>query len=359
MDRKRLEDLLAALIRVGASALHIVPGRAPSLRVQRRLVLGDEATVTPPDVAELLHDLLFADHRERLASTGQIEILYRARSGRRFRATIVDRDGTQSMVLRPVPLVAPPLEELDLPEQIGTFARCRSGLVVVAGFFGSGKSTTLAALTAQLNQDPTRHIVTIEDTIELLHPNAAALLHQREVGVHVASAPDGVRQAVASGADAIVVADLRNAATLNATITAVETGCLVLGGLEAGSVVGALTELVQLVPSEQRPRLRTRLARSLRGVTAQNLLQRSHRAGRVPLVEILMSNGAVRAAIRLGNFHELPGIMQRCRGLGMQTADIAMRGLLARHLVTQEEALLHAQDRDQVLPRTPTPVAAR
>jgi len=123
-------------------------------------------------------------------------------------------------------------------------------------------------------------------------------------------------------------------------------------GIEAGSVVGALSELTLMVPFEQRGQLSARLARCLRAVSAQNLLQRSHRAGRVAQVEILISNPASREAIRQGHLRDLPNIMQRCRGLGMQTADIALRDLLSRHAVTADEAMLHAADRDQVATRS-------
>lgn len=358
MDTQRLETLLAAMTRVGASALHLVPGRAPALRVQRRFVAGDETKVQPADIDELTRDMLFSDHRDRLEHSGHVEVLYVARSGKRYRATVADIGGRHSLVLRPLPAGTPKLDDLELPEQVAAFARGRSGFVPVAGFFGSGKSTTLAALVGVLNQDPARHIVTIEDAIEFVHENGAALLHQREVGTHVATAATGIQQAVAMGVDAIVVGEIRCADTLDAAITAAESGCLVFGGVEAGSIVGALTELLLLVAAEERPRLRVRLSRVLRGATAQSLLQRSHRTGRVAVVEILVGNPAARTAIRNGHLQELHGIMQRCRSLGMQTSDIALRALLARHLVTQEEALLHATDRDEVLARGPssTPV---
>ncbi len=359
MDTQRLETLLAAMTRVGASALHLVPGRSPALRVQRRFVAGDEMPVQATDIDELTRDMLFSDHRDRLEHSGHVEVLYVARSGKRYRATVADIGGAGSLVLRPLPEGTPKLDNLELPEQVGSFARGRSGFVPVAGFFGSGKSTTLAALVGVLNQDPTRHIVTIEDTIEFVHENGAALLHQREVGTHVATAAAGIQQAVATGVDAIVVGEIRDGETLDAAITAAESGCLVFGGVEAGSIVGALTELSLMVPVEERPRLRVRLSRVLRGALAQSLLQRSHRAGRVAVVEILVANPAARAAIRNGNLQDLHAIMQRCRGLGMQTSDIALRALLARHLVTQEEALLHATDRDEVLARGPMSAPGR
>jgi twitching motility protein PilT len=355
MDQKRLEDLLAAMTRLGASALHLVPGRAPSLRVQRRFVPGDDVEVQANDVDELMRDMLFADHREQLARHGHVEVLYVARSRRRYRATVAEAGGESSLVLRPVPEMPPQLAALDLPEQVAALARGRSGLVAVAGFFGSGKSTTLAAIVEHVAQDPARHVVTIEDSIQFVHHGGAALLHQREVGTHVATAADGIRQAVACGADAIVVGEIDGAATLAAAIAAAESGCAVFAGVEAGSIVGAISELCAMVSPDERPRLRARLAAALRGCIAQSLLHRSHKGGRVPVVEVLIGNAAVRTAIASGQLQDLAAIMQRCRGLGMQTTDHALRSLLSRHLVTQDEALLHASSREEVLARPPVP----
>lgn len=353
MDSKRLDSLLASTTRLGASALHLIPGRSPSLRVQRRFVEGDGTTVRPEDIEELTRDMMFSDHREQLSRFGFVEVLYVSRGGDRYRATIAQAHGQRTLVMRPVPAESSHLEQLELPEQIGGFARCRQGFVAVSGFFGGGKSTTLAAIVDACNEDASRHIVSIEDSIEVVHDNGAALLHQREVGTHVASAAEGVRQAIASGADVIVVSEVRDEATLDAALGAAESGCLVFVGVEAGSIVGALAEMTSLTADENRPRLRTRIARSLRGITAQSLLHRSHKGGRVPVVEVLVGSPAVRTAIRGGRLQDLGGIMQRCRGLGMQTIDAALRGLLGRHLVTEEEALLHAGNREEVLARLP------
>jgi len=349
VDTERLESLLSAITRLGASALHLVPGRAPSLRVQRRFVPGDKEVVEPQDVDDLTRDMLFSDHREQLQRLGHVEVLYVARDGRRYRAMVAEADGACTLVLRPVPTTPPQLEALSMPEQLTAFTRCRSGLVAVAGFFGAGKSTTMAAIVEACNEDAGRHIVTIEDSIQYVHPNGAALLHQREIGTHVATAAEGIRQAQAGGVDTLVIGEVRDGETLEAALAAAESGCLVFVGVEAGSIVGALAELSAMIASEQRPRLRARIAACLRGVTAQSLLNRSHKAGRVPVVEVLVSSPVVRDAIRKGALDDLPQIMSRCRGLGMQTTDVALRVLLSRHHVTQEEALLHAVHRDEVL----------
>ena len=352
MDTSKLEILLQAMTRVNASALHLVPRRVPALRVQRRFVNADAEPLAEDALAELTRDMLFADHRQQLAERGHVEVLYRARSGRRHRATVADTDGELSLVFRPVPEAPPQLAELEVPEQVAGFTRLRSGFVAVAGFFGSGKTATLAGIVEACNQDGARHVVTIEDAIQFVHSNGAALLHQREVGRHVATAHEGVQQAMALGADTIVVGEVADAATLDAVLSAAESGCLVFGGVEAGSVVGAIARLATMVAPEERPRLRTRLAQVLRGAAAQCLLHRTHKPGRVPVVEVLVASPAVRNAIRSGRVDELQQIMQRCRGLGMQTTDIALRTLLNRHSIAPEEALLHAMEPDQVASRS-------
>ncbi len=349
MDHQRLEDLLAAMARLGASALHLVPGRAPALRLQRRFVHGDEATVQKADVDEMMRDLLFADHRAQLAERGHVEVLYVARSRMRYRAAIAQVAGQSSVVLRPLPVTPPQLGALDLPSQVAGFAQARSGLVLVVGFPGAGKSTTLGGIVDALNQDAGRHVVTIEQRITFVHQLGPALLHQREVGKHVATAALGIRQAMAAGADVIVVDALVDRDALLAATAAAESGCLVLAGVEAGSITGALGTLVGMATEDERPALRTALAAVLRGGVAQRLLPRAHRPGRVPVAEVLLCNGAARAAIRDGDFAALSTIMQKCRGLGMQTADEALRALLDHHVISADEALLHAQDRDAVL----------
>jgi len=351
MDINRLDTLLVAIKRLGATALHLVPGRTPALRVQRCFVAGDDQPVKPGDIEELTRDLLFSDHRELLDRRGYVEILYASRAGGRYRATVSRSNGKTSIVLCPVPTEAPKLASLDLPEQISAFTRLRQGFVAIGGFFGAGKSTTLSAIIDACSGDADRHIVSIEDSIQVVHQNDASLLHQREVGRHCVSSADGVRQAVAFGADVICVSEIRDLETLDAVLTASESGCLVFAGVEAGSVLGVIVEMTSLAAVEERPRMRTRLSRSLRGVTAQSLLNRSHHAGRVPVVEVLVASPAVREAVRKGRLEGLAEIMRRCRGLGMQTTDVALRSLLSQHLVSEEEVLLHASNRDAVLAR--------
>lgn len=361
MDKKTLEELLATMVRAGASSLHLTPGRSPAVRVQRRFLVSEHSPISSAEIEELTRDFLFEDHRVRLQLSGHVEVLYVSRNGRRFRTTVVQQGDGLSVLMRAVAERPARLEELELPDQIGGFTQFRSGLVLITGFFGAGKKTTLSAMVDKINHESTRNVVTLESPIECLHPQAQALLHQREVGVHVDSFANGIKQAMRVGADVIAVADLDNAATLDAALLAAESGCLVLATFEASSVVGACHELPYLFPPEGRPRTRARLADALRAMAAQTLLPRSHNKGRVALVEILLNNAAVRQSLRSAKLQDLPDIMTRCRGLGMQTNDAALRNLLARHLITPEEAQQHASNRDLLLGRqsVPQPGAAR
>jgi len=346
MDKNDLEDLLATMVRSGATSLHLHPGCTPWVRVQGNIVASRFAAPTAAAIEELCRDFLFADHRERLRRHGEVEVLYAARSRVRFRVTVMMQEAGYGVVFRRVSNEAPTFEGLNLPELLSGFTTFESGLVLVAGFFGSGKSTTVAAMVERINREAARHLVTVEDPIEFLFPHEKALLHQREVGTHVDEPASGVQQAVRQGAEIVMVGEIRDWQTLDACLDAAEQGCLVLSTVDASSVVGALNRLVAQYPMERRGRARARIAKALRVLVGQMLLQRAHQKGRVPLLEILINNRSVRRAIRTGDLSGIQDIMRSGRGLGMQTVDGALRNLLSRHLITWEEALFHAVDRE-------------
>jgi len=354
METKELEQMLVSMTRAGASSLHLIPGHAPCVRVQGKFIHSEYDDLAADAIEDLTRDLLFEDHRARLDRDGQVEVLYVSRARQRFRTTVLKQECGLSLLLRPVPDNAPKLTELQMPPQVASFVQYRNGLVMVTGSFGSGKSTTMAALVDQFNHETACHVATIEDPIEYLHPQGLALLHQREIGPHVKDYATGIQQAMRIGAEVIFISELSDGVALSAALDAVESGSLVLAGFDASSVVGACMELPMLMSEADRARTRVRLAESLRAVTTQALLPCAHQQGRVPMVEVLISNSAVKAAISEGDYKVLPAIMDRCRGLGMQTADVALRALLSQHLITPEEAMQHAANREHVLTRGST-----
>jgi twitching motility protein PilT len=342
MDIKELEGLLATVQRSGATSLHLMPGKPPAIRLERRFVAASPVALASSEIEELTKDFMFEDHRRQLADQGQVEVLYVARSGQRFRTTVMLQAAGVSLMMHAVPSNPPQLAELELPPQMQTFTQFRSGIVLLTGCFGSGKSSTQAALIDALSQGSVRTIVTIEDPIEYIHTAGSAVLHQREVGVHVETFAEGIAQAVRLGVDVVSTSEIRDLETLEALLAAAEGGCLCIATLDSASIVGGLTRLFHLAAPEARPRLRTRLANQLRAMSSQTLLPRALEAGRVPLVEVLVGNSLARAAIRQGNLGDLEGIMTRSRGLGMQTTDLALRGLLGKQLITPEDAAHYA-----------------
>lgn len=351
MDKTQLEELLGGLVRSGAAALHLTPGRTPWVRLEGRVVPVAAEPLAPEELDDLLREFLFADHCARIARGEEVEILFNTTSGERFRTTVMPtRDGT-SAVFRRVPDRIPDFQSSGLPELLGAFSSFPNGLVLVTGFHGSGKRTTLASMVDRINSERAVHVVTLERQIEFVHTSRSAVVHQREIGTHVASVTDGLGQAEQLGADVVVVSDLDSAESLNAVLDAVERGMLVFAGFEASCVVGAVADLPRLVDADDRPLVRRRLAASIRAIVSQTLVRRRHGLGRIPLLEILLRSAGVCRAIRRGRHTELPELMLRGRGLGMQTSDMALRALLQRHQISAEEAAWHAADRDWVLSR--------
>jgi twitching motility protein PilT len=346
-ERAALEQLLAGMVRSGASTVVLMPGQPPLVRVQGALVPTGEP-LSEFGVDELLRGALFEDQWQRVRQGHELNFLYTTASGERLRTVVMRQENGLKAVMRRVPQQIPSFESLGLPELLSSFIEFQSGLVMLTGFLGSGKSTTLAAMVDRLNRTTNELVVTIEQPIEYLFETSAALVHQREVGTHVATYAQGITEAVYHGADVVVVGDLHDYATLDAAIDAAERGLLVLTTLHGSSVVGGLYDLVSLCPVDERPRMRVRLSQVLRAMMSQTLIRRSQTKGRVPLLEILINNPAVRQHLRAGSFQELPTIMERSRGLGMQSADQGLRALLARNLISVDEALYHATNRDAV-----------
>jgi twitching motility protein PilT len=346
LDRQELEQLLDTMTRSGGSALHLMAGRAPCLRLQGKLIASSSGTATAEQLWRLVEELVPADQMRRLASGEEVHTLHASASGVCYRNTITLDENGPNLLFRRVAESALSFEGLGLPEVIGSLACSQRGLVLVTGFHGSGKSTTLAAMVDRVNRGHPAHVVTVEARIDHLHASEHGIVHQREVGRHVSSFAAGVREARLLGADVVMVGDVPDLATLLAILDAAERGMCVLAEVQASGVVGALEKLVASAPESARERVVGRLARSLRAVIAQTLLQKSHGSGRIPVLEVVIANQAVRRAIVAGNLHELPRIMERGRGLGMQTVDRGLKNLLNSKSITLDEALYHALDRD-------------
>lgn len=351
MEKVDLEKLLANAMRSDAATLHLVAGHRPSMRVKGRLVSLEGESCSAKGLDDLSREFLFEDHRQRLEAGEEVQFLYTSQSGVRFRTVVMRQSEGCGLAFHRIPTEIASFADLNLPPLLAGFSTLPSGLILVTGFMGSGKSTTVAATVDHINQNRAAHVVMIESGIEYIHDSVNSCVHQREVGFHANSYASGVREACRSGADVIVVGNVRDSETMDAILDATEQGVLVITTIHASSVSAAVSELQGYYPADDRPRMRARLALAFKVITSQTLINRANQRGKVPLLEILINCSEIARTIRTGSLGDLPEIMKKNRGLGTQTTDMGLRDLLNKSLISEEDALFHADDRDAVVAR--------
>jgi twitching motility protein PilT len=338
-----LDRLLTTAVEQRASDVHLKVGARPWLRVDGALVEAPFDTVEPADTDGAAARLLGAGGAETLARHGDAECVYAVPGLARFRVSAFRQRGRVGLVLRRVVPGVPGLAALGLPSAAAALVEANAGLVLVTGLAGSGRTSTMAAMVDQVNTTVCRHIVTIEDPIEVLHSDKASIVDQREVGADVTSVSEALTRVVRQDPDVIVVGELADPASARRVLEASDTGHLVLAGMATGGAAEAVNRLVDWFPPDRHAAARTVLARTLRGVVCQRLLTRAGGRGRVVATEILVANGAVADAITEGRAAErLELLMRDGEYYGMQTFDQAIAQLYVRGLVSRDVALNHA-----------------
>jgi twitching motility protein PilT len=338
-----LDRLLRAAVEERASDLHLKVGARPWVRVDGTLVEAPFDTIEPVDTEEVAGRIIPAAQADTFRDAGDAEFVYAVQGLGRFRVSVFRQRGHVGFVLRRIVPGVPGIDALGLPPVAATLMEAASGLVLVTGLAGSGRTSTVAALVDHVNASERRHIVTIEDPIEVMHPDKASIVDQREVGVDVASVSDALARVVRQDPDLIVVGELGEPDEARRVLEAADTGRLVLAAMATVGAAEAVDRLVDLVPRDRQSALRSVLARTLRGVICQRLLARAGGRGRVMAAEILVVNGPVAQAIADGRAGtRLEQFMSDGEYYGMQTFDQAIAGLYNRGLVERDVALDHA-----------------
>jgi twitching motility protein PilT len=301
---------------------------------------GDYQPITADEVLGLLDD----GARRALDEGGSVDRAA-TMAGARVRINAFRHHGGVAATLRLIRATPPSWRDLGLPEDLGGAVAHRSGLVLVAGQAGSGKSTTLVALVDHLNRNRAAHIVTLEEPIEYEHAARRSLIHQREIGVHAASFADGLRAALRESPDVIVVGELRDRETIAIALTAAETGHLVLGTVHAAGAAGVVDRIVDVFPDGQQRQIRTQLAASLRVIITQHLLPRA-RGGRVPAIERVVVTPAIAHLIRKNETHMFGAHVQAGRDLGMLPLERSLAALARAGTVDAATARALAIDVD-------------
>ena len=340
----RLGALLHEAVAAGASDLHLCADLAPYLRIKGALApIGGHGPLAAADLELLLHEALAPDQRRELDSCGDLDlgltIPPAARAGqselgepqrsRRFRASIFRHSGALAAAIRVVPDVIPSLDTLGLPPVATSLAGLASGLVLVTGPTGSGKSTTLAAMVETINQARAAHIVTIEDPIEYRYTPARSIIQQREIGADTQSFAAALRRALRQDPDVILIGELRDLETIRIALTAAETGHLVFATLHSADATSAATRIIDVFPGDQQAQIRSQLALSLQGCISQRLLP-STDGSLVAATEVLLATAAVRSLIRDSKVHQLQSMLETGADVGMHSFDQSLAGLV-RH----------------------------
>jgi twitching motility protein PilT len=265
--------------------------------------------------------------------------------------------GTVAAAFRVIPTRIPTLEELNLPRVLADLTKKHRGLVLVTGPTGSGKSTTLAAMINQINQERSAHIITMEDPIEYLHQHGRSIINQRELGMDTKAFLNALRASLREDPDVILVGEMRDLETISMAVTCAETGHLVFGTLHTNNASQTVDRMVDVFPPGQQEQIRFQLSNNLEAVLCQQLIPRATGPGRICAMEIMIATPAIRNLIREAKAHQITSSIQTSANVGMQTMDQALRDHYMRGNITMEEALSRAMQPDELRKMIQTPEA--
>ncbi|MDQ2921559.1 MAG: type IV pilus twitching motility protein PilT [Acidobacteriota bacterium] len=333
----RIDEILKQMMEREASDLHLTSGSAPYLRVHGEMVKLNYKDLTPEVCQALLFEILSAPQRESFLETWDLDFSYSLKGVGRFRVNVFRQRHGVGAVFRRIPESIKTIQDLGLPPNITNLLDVSEGLILVTGPTGSGKSTTLASLIDTINTGRRAHIITIEDPIEFVHHNKNSLINQREVSSHTKSFHQALRAALREDPDVVLVGEMRDLETISLTMTAAETGHVVLATLHTNSATKTVDRIIDVFPEAQQAQIRVMLAESLRGVVAQSLVRRADGNGRVAVVEILVNIPAVANLIREGKTFQIHSSMQTGQVHGMITFESAMNDLVRKGIVSRED----------------------
>ncbi len=339
-----IKTLLNEAKELKASDLHITVGVPPKVRVYGALVDLNDARIMPDDAEELIKPIVVEPFATTFAEVGEVDFAYAIPGAGRYRVNVFRQRGSYALVIRLVNTVIPKPTEIGLPESIVDLTRKKRGLVLVTGPTGSGKSTTLASLINEINENSCSHIITLEDPIEYLHNHKRGVVNQREIGLDTGSYAQALRAALREDPDVILVGEMRDLETIQIAITAAETGHLVFSTLHTIGASNTIDRVIDVFPPHQQQQIRIQLASVLESVISQQLLPIQGGHGRVAAFEVMHANSAIKNLIRESKTHQIDSIIQINKKMGMQVMDDAIYELYLRRLINSETALNFAQD---------------
>jgi len=342
-----IDKLLQTVVSQGASDLHISVGQPPVLRLHGRMRKLETKVLTTDDTVALMKSITPDRCQQELQEVGGTDFGFAFGTQARFRVSVFKQKGNIGLVLRQIPNNFLTMEQLGLPTVCKELIQRPRGLFLVTGPTGSGKSTSLASMINFLNENVDHHIITIEDPIEFYHEHKKSTVNQREVGVDVPSFAEAIRRALRQDPDVILVGEMRDLETIEAAITAAETGHVVFGTLHTTGAQGTVNRIIDVFPTTQQDQIRTQLSTSIIGILSQALLPRIS-GGRVAAHEMLVVNSAIANLIRENKTFRINSSIQTGAKHGMQLLDDHMFRLWKEGIVAKEECMVKSNQPDEL-----------
>jgi twitching motility protein PilT len=344
-----LIDYLKKAVQDGASDLFIVAGGAVSYKLDGRILPLSEQRVFPQETERLINVIYQTAERsmERYLSAGDDDFSFSVPGLARFRVNTYRQRGSMAAVVRIVSFDIPDYRTLGIPDSVMELADVRSGMVVVSGTAGSGKSTTQACIIDRINRTRDTHIITLEDPIEFLHRDQKSIVSQREIAIDTADYLSALRACLRQAPDVILLGEMRDYETIRTAMTAAETGHLVIATLHTKGAVNTIDRIIDSFPSTQQEQVRVQLATVLHSVVSQQLLPDA-KGGLVPAMELMHMNGAIRNMIRDCKNYQINNVIQTSLAEGMFPMDQSILELADKKIISQETALLYAENPEQM-----------
>lgn len=340
-----IEEILMVAAQNSASDVHITVGVPPKMRIRGQLISMDYPALMPQDTEPIIMSIMDRRRKEIYDENGEVDFSISVPQVGRYRVNIFKQRGSMAASLRVVGMDIPSADSLGVPKAVQELYDKRRGLVLVTGPTGSGKSTTLASIIDLINTNLTSHIITLEDPIEYLHMHKKSMINQREIGLDTKSYAAALRAALREDPDVILVGEMRDLETISIAITAAETGHLVFSTLHTIGAASTIDRVIDVFPTHQQQQIRVQLSMVLEGVISQQLIPTADGKGRVAAFEVMLANSAIKNMIREGKTYQIQSMIQTNGKLGMITMDDAIYQLYRTGTITNEQALLFAQDR--------------
>ncbi|HZL80281.1 MAG TPA: type IV pilus twitching motility protein PilT [Candidatus Limnocylindrales bacterium] len=345
-----MSDLLQLVVSEGASDLHIRVGTAPTIRVHGTLHRIEGPALTPEGSEELMRSITSEEHIQQTRERGGADFAFAFGEAARFRVSVFKEKGNFGIVLRQIPSKMLTFEQIGMPESVKELLFKPRGLILVTGPTGSGKTTTLASLLNIVNETREEvHLITVEDPIEYYHKHKKSLVTQREVGVDVPNFSEALRRALRQDPDMILVGEMRDLETIEAAITAAETGHLVFGTLHTTGAAKTIDRITNAFPSNQQEMVRIQLSTVLQAVISQLLIPRVDKPGRIAAFEIMINTPSIAALIRDNKTFRIQSDIQTGSKFGMLTLDSFLIDLYLQGIISREEVINKSQDATTIM----------